>query len=232
MDALTRPLTAEGVDELDLARSRLYGLLGLLLAAPPSRAALDRIAAALRGGGGAAPGSPLGRALDELGALAAATPEAEAEREYNALFVGVDRGELVPYASYYLTGFLHSRPLARLRQEMAALGLERAPGVPEPEDHIAALCEVMAGLIAGDFAAAPGGGTGERGFFERHLAPWAGRFFRDLERARAARLYRPVGAVGRLLVDIDEAAWAMAPPAAGDVDDGRPGAAATVSGRA
>jgi TorA maturation chaperone TorD len=225
MDALTRP--AEEVDELDLARSRLYGLLGTLLAAPPSRAELDRVATALRGGSDGA-ATPLGSALAELAALAAEAPEAEAEREYNALFIGVDRGELVPYASYYLTGFLHSRPLARLRQDMEALGLERAPGVPEPEDHIAALCEVMAGLIAGEFGAPVPGGAGERSFFERHVAPWAGRFFGDLERARAARLYRPVGTAGRLLIEIEEAAWAMAPPAAGD----GPGAAQAVSGRA
>ena len=34
---------------------------------------------------------------------------------------------------------------------MARLGIEQADGVSEPEDHIASLCEMMAGLIEGVF---------------------------------------------------------------------------------
>jgi TorA maturation chaperone TorD len=172
--------------------------------------------ASLRGGGDA----QLGRALGELAGLAGSSSEAAAEREYNALFIGVGRGELVPYASYYLTGFLNDRPLARLRGDMQALGLERAPGVAEPEDHIAALCEMMAGLITGAFGESSD--IGQRRFFERYLAPWAGRFFGDLERAEAARLYRPLGAVGSLFLEIEAEDWAavaVAVPATGAEPD-------------
>src|SRR5690606_28485768 len=98
-------------------------------------------------------------------------------REFFNLFIGLGRGELLPYASYYLTGFLHERPLARLRQDLSALGVERAADICEPEDHAAILCEVMAGLIRGEFAAAPGA---ERELFDKHMRPWIGRFFEDL----------------------------------------------------
>jgi TorA maturation chaperone TorD len=210
---------ASVVDEVDQQRARLYALLGRFLARPPSRELLAQVAV-LRGGGGSGDGL-LGRALGELAELAGSTTEAEAEREYNALFIGVDRGELVPYASYYLTGFLNDRPLARLRQDMQALGLERAPGVAEPEDHVAALCEMMAGLITGAFGESPE--IGQRQFFERNLGSWAGRFFGDLEQAEAAGLYRPLGAIGRLFIEIEADDWAAAPAASAPVSGAEPG---------
>ena len=213
MDERTRQ--RDDVEEVDLARARLYTLLAQMLARPPVAALLAEVAS-LRG-----TPAPLGRALDELAGRAAVTTPADAEREHGALFLGLERGELVPYASYYLTGFLHDRPLARLRRDMQALGLERLPGVAEPEDHIATLCEIMAGLITGEVDAAEG--LGEREFFGRHLAPWARRFFADVERARAASLYRPLGTVGRLFMEIEDEAWAMAVPAPGE--EARPAAA-------
>jgi TorA maturation chaperone TorD len=206
------------LDEEDLARAGLYALLGQLLANPPDRDLLTRCAA-LRG-----TDTPLGQALDELAGLAAATGADAAEHEYNALFIGVDRGELVPYASFYLTGFLHDRPLARLRRDMQALGVERRSGVAEPEDHIACLCEIMAGLITGTYGNLPA--ADEASLFRRHLAPWAERFFGDLERARAAALYRPVGALGRIFLAIEASLLPTMPP--GPHPD-RAGAAARAS---
>jgi TorA maturation chaperone TorD len=176
-------------------RADLYHLLAHLLARPPSDGLLATVAS-LRGGG-----SPLGQEIDLLARLAADHGRDAAEREYNALFIGVHRGELVPYASFYLTGFLHDRPLARLRRDMAVLGLERLAGVSEPEDHIASLCEIMGGLVAGRYPASPA--LPEDRFFARYLAPWAGQFFRDLERSRNADLYRPLGRIGRLFIDLE-----------------------------
>ncbi len=95
-------------------------------------------------------------------------------REYFDLFVGLGRGELLPYASYYLTGFLYERPLARLRGDLKRLGIEQTEGQSEPEDHAAILCEIMAGLAGGDIDAPPGA---DREIFEKHMAPWIGRFF-------------------------------------------------------
>jgi TorA maturation chaperone TorD len=122
------------------------------------------------------------------------------------LFIGLGRGELLPYGSYYLTGFLQERPLARLRGDLLALGIERAEGQYEPEDHAAILCEIMSGLVSGSFAAPP---DSDRQVFEKHLKPWLGRFFADLERAEAARFYTRVGHVGRIFVEIETEAYAL-----------------------
>jgi TorA maturation chaperone TorD len=115
----------------------------------------------------------------------------------------------VPFASFYLTGFLHEKPLAKLRGAMAELGIAARDDVFEPEDHIAALAEMMAGLITGAFGAPADLPTQQR-FFEDHIAGWAGRFFEDLEKAPSADFYKPVGALGRALVGIETQAYAMA----------------------
>ena len=112
----------------------------------------------------------------------------------------------MPYGSYYLTGFLHERPLARLRADLARLGIERAPGQAEPEDHAAILCEIMAGLALGRLQAPAGS---DRELFEAHLAPWIGRFFADLERAEAADFYRRVATVGRVFIEIESEAFTL-----------------------
>lgn len=188
------------IDEVDQLRAQQYDLLAVLLGRLPNGALLDALKG-LKGGD-----SVLGREVGILGEAAAATSEAAAEREYFALFVGVGRGELLPYASYYLTGFLNERPLARVREDLAALGIERDPSMTEPEDHIAILFDVMGGLTAGRFTAGP---DAARDLFLRHIAPWGMRFFTDLERARAARFYRSVGALGRAFLEIEAAAFAM-----------------------
>jgi TorA maturation chaperone TorD len=187
----------------DWLRAHQYQLLARLLAAPAD-ATLLRLASGLTG-----EDTELGRALGDLADRAGrATPEA-ASREYHELFIGIGRGELVPYASYYLTGFLNEKPLAKLRSDMARLGIARADDVKEPEDHIAALCEMMAGLITGAFGA-PLGLAEQRAFFDRHLAAWAPVFFQDLEQAKSAWLYAPVGALGRAFMGIERTAFAMA----------------------
>jgi TorA maturation chaperone TorD len=184
-------------DPVDAERARLFALLGRLMGAAPDAALLARLKL-LRGAEG-----ELGQAYAALGAAASATTPDAAEREYFNLFIGVGRGELLPYASYYLTGFLHERPLADLRGDLARLGIERAEGVAEPEDHAAFLCETYAGLIAGAFAAGP---EEAAPFFARHIRPWAARMFADLEKAEAAGFYRAVGRLGRLAVEIEAAA--------------------------
>jgi len=188
------------LDEIDLLRAREYALLATLLATPPTPELLSRLAT-LDGDA-----SRLGRVHGVLAAAARQAEHAAVEREYFELFVGVARGELLPYASYYLTGFLNERPLALVRETFAALGIEQSGENPEPEDHIATLCEVMAGLASGDF---PADAAMHRRFFERHLQPWAGDFFADLESARAARFYSAVGALGRVLVEIEAEALTM-----------------------
>ena len=192
----------DAISEEDQLRARLYRLLGHLLARPAD----DETLAALAGLGGDE--SELGLALTTLAKLARATSAFEADREYHGLFIGVGRGELVPFASYYLTGFLNERPLAALRQDMTRLGIERETEVKEPEDHIGALCEMMAGLIDGSFGA-PVALPEQKHFFDTHVGRWAGTFFEDLEAAKTSRLYAPVGTIGRIYMAIEATAFGM-----------------------
>jgi TorA maturation chaperone TorD len=200
-----RVTTDEAIDEIDAARAREYALLAVLLARAPDRDLLARLA------GLKVDASPLGLAHATLAAAAGGTDVTRVEREFFDLFIGIGRGELQPYGSYYLTGFLHERPLARLRGDLADLGVDRAEGQSEPEDHIAMLCEVMAGLADGRFAPPSGADRRafEQRFFDKHLAPWARRFFVDLEQAEAAGFYRGVGAVGRAFIEIETEAFAL-----------------------
>jgi TorA maturation chaperone TorD len=183
---------------VDAERAQVFALLGRLLAAPPEAALLRAL------GGLNADASALGQALAGLAEAAQGTTPKAAAREYQALFIGVGRGEVLPYASYYLTGFLHERPLAELRGELARLGIARAEGVSDPEDHLAFCCEAMAGLLDGRFS-----GDAEA-FLARHLRPWAGRCFADIEGADSARFYRAVGRFGRAVIDIENAAADLA----------------------
>jgi TorA maturation chaperone TorD len=190
------------VDEIDAARGQEYALLSVLLRRAVDGQLLAR-PAVLRGDP-----SALGVGHAALAEAAAATNVERVEREFFDLFVGIGRGELLPYGSYYLTGFLNERPLARLRDDLAQLGVERVEGEVEPEDHAAVLCEIMAGLVGGRFEAPAGA---DRELFEKHLAPWIGRFFTDLEQAEAADFYRRVGTVGRVFIDIEREAFARSP---------------------
>lgn len=189
------------LDEVNALRAGEYGLLATLLRSAPDQGTLARLTA-LRGDA-----TPLGRAHTALAEAARVSDPEAVEREFFTLFVGLGRGELLPYASYYLTGFLHDRPLARIRQDLAAMGLEAAETLREPEDHIAVLCEIMAGLAGRRFEGAAGA---DRQFFERHLKPWAAHFLTDLERAQAAGFYRPVGTLGRLFMTIEADGMAIA----------------------
>ncbi len=190
------------VAEEDLLRAGVYDVLASVFRREPDAALLTELQR-LQGDD-----TPLGRAFAALAERARTIEPATARREYTDLFIGLGRGELVPFGSYYLTGFLHEKPLAVLRDDMARLGIERAEGVAEPEDHIASLCEMMAGLIRGRFLE-PAPVKLQRAFFERHLAPWAGHFFSDVEAAKSADLYRPAGTIGRLFMEIEAAAFAM-----------------------
>jgi TorA maturation chaperone TorD/DNA-binding transcriptional regulator YdaS (Cro superfamily) len=188
-------------DETDAARAREYGLLSALLRRAPNSDLLARLAT-LRGDP-----SQLGVAHAALAEAAGANNTERVEREFFNLFIGIGRGELLPYASYYLTGFLNERPLARLRDDLGRLGIERVEGEAEPEDHAAVLCEIMAGLAAGRFDARAGA---DHELFEKHLSPWIGRFFADLEHAKTAYFYRRIGTIGRLFMEIESEAFTLA----------------------
>jgi TorA maturation chaperone TorD len=197
--------------EEDRVRGNLYALLGNLLSAPPDEAMLDL----LRGISPEPDDETLLAASWQMLALAASRADPENLRhEFDALFIGLGRGELVPYGSWYLTGFLMEQPLAKLRGDLRELGIERQAGVHEPEDHAAALCDTMALLIG---AESPATLAQQHEFFLRHMEPWLPRFFRDLQKAGSARFYRAVGQLGEQFIDLESQAFRVATPAAGDV---------------
>jgi len=188
------------VDEMDQLRAAEYGLLALLLFRVPTAEVLRQVAE-LKGDA-----SPLGLAHLALASAATETDVEAVGREFFDLFVGVGRGELLPYASYYLTGFLHERPLAAVRQSFVDLGIIRSDSSREPEDHVALLFDVMSNLASRQIGE---GYETEKAFFEAHLKPWAGRFFSDLESMRNRPFYAAVGAVGRLFMDIEDEAFSF-----------------------
>jgi TorA maturation chaperone TorD len=190
------------VSEEDRLRADLYNFLGLILAGPPDEILLAQTAS-LSGDS-----SDLGEAINGLARVAKATKPRGVISEYNALFIGLGRGELLPFASYYLTGFLNEKPLARLRQDMAALAISRAPNVFEPEDNIASLMEMMGGMIVGRFGIAA---TLEKQkeFFNKHVGLWTPHFFVDLEAAKTSVFYASVGAVGKAFMEIEREAFRM-----------------------
>ncbi len=188
------------VDPIDQARAREYSLLATLLLRSPDAEFLTRLAS-LQGDE-----SPLGIAHAALAKTAARTKADRVAREYFDLFVGVGRGEILPYASFYQTGFLHGRPLAQLRESLRRIGIERAESLTEPEDHAAILLEIMAGLANGEIAAPP---ETDGKLFANHLAPWIGRLFKDLEEAKAADFYAAVGALGTVFMDIETQAFTL-----------------------
>ena len=191
--------------EEDVLRAHWYGLLGSVLRAAPDRARLDRLAGLV--GDETDFGQGVSALAEAAQAALAADPKTLAQEHFD-LFIGVGRGELLPYGSYYLAGFLYEKPLAKLRADMRRLGIARAEGVLEPEDHIAAVMEMMSGLITGAF----GDGAdlaAQRQFFAAHLGSWAPRFFEDLESAKAAGFYKTVGRTGRQFLAIETAAFEM-----------------------
>jgi TorA maturation chaperone TorD len=189
------------LDDVDLARARGYLLLSNLLAKPPTQGLLDQVSKIT------GDASPLGLAWIALADAARETTEAAAGEEFFKLFVGVGRGDVLPYASFYLAGFLHERPLAAIREDLARFGIERRAGLHEPEDAIATLFDTMAGLIDGTYDAGP---TAQDAFFETHIKTWAPRLFADVLVAPSAKFYRAVADVGRHWIDLETRAFSIA----------------------
>jgi len=178
------------------ARADIYQLLAALLAGPPDQALLELLRALEPDTKTA--GSSMNSTWQELRATAEKIGPQDIGEEYFNLFIGLGRGELVPYASWYVHGLLMEKLLASLRDELAVLGLEREEGVSEPEDHVAALCEVM-GMIICDSELS----LRQTDFFATYLDPWMGRFFVDLEEAETAVFYKAVGRLGQQFLDVE-----------------------------
>ncbi len=190
------------VSEEDALRAQLYDLLGVVLRKPPAADFLAKLAV-LNGDD-----SDMGRGITALARLAQVSSPEKIDTEFHRLFIGLGRGELLPYASYYITGFLNEKPLAKLRGDMADLGMVKDAAAYEPEDNIGSLCEMMAGMIQGRFGA-PVSLARQKDFFFTHLAPWAEHFFTDLEAAEGSVFYAPVGTVGAAFMQIEKQSFRM-----------------------
>ena len=190
--------------EEDRLRANLYGLLANLLNSPPADATLRLLTSARTGPDD---DGPLAGCWHDLGTEAACRTPARLDDEFHRLFIGLGRGEVVPYGSWYLCGRLMDKPLAQLRTDLAKLQIERRPESRETEDHAAALCETMA-LISGPGTSVSRGR--QRDFYLRHLASWMPRFFQDLQKAPSARFYRAVGRTGAVFLDMETACFELA----------------------
>ncbi len=197
---------APGSDrETNGLRCRTWTLLASLLRSPPDARALDALAA-LDSGDDAPREDALTVAWTALrDAARTADPDA-LDDEFHNLFIGIGRGELVPYGSWYRTGFLMDRPLVNLRRDLHTLGFQRQTETHEPEDNAAALAEVMAML------ADPDTGQDEptqQLFFQEHVDPWMPTLFADMQSAKTADFYVAVGRLGAAFLDF-ERAWLQA----------------------
>ena len=179
-------------------RASAYGLLAALLRAPPDAALLDHLGK-LSPEGDYEP-DDITEAMTELAAAASASDPDRCEQEFNALFIGLGRGEVVPYGSWYLTGFLMEQPLSDLRDDLKRLGFERSPDTSEPEDHVAAIFEVFSVMISD-----ASGLEQQQEFYFRHLEPWLEKFFSDLGSAKAADFYRSVAQFGGAFAKLETA---------------------------
>lgn len=186
----------------DESRAAIYAMLATLLSTPPTAQQLSELGK-LQGSD-----TDFGQAIARLSQAARNTTVEQEDDAYHDLFIGLTRGKLLPYGSYYLTGFLHEKPLARLRNTMAQLGIEASPEEKDPEDHIASVLDMMGGLIRGDFGQ-PAPVAQQRVFFQEHVQSWAPYFFRDLEKVEDSELYAAIGTVGRVFLELEEAAFSM-----------------------
>lgn len=204
--SISLPLTQE-----DQARADLYALCANLLLKAPDAALLDALGAAdsLRA---QQEDQPLDHAWEQLVLAAGVVDAAAVREEFDALFISIGTPPVNPYASHYLAGFMHEKPLAALRDELRALGLARVRGVGEPEDHLGALCEVMRILIAGA-PGAPGAPRRtidtQRNFFIRHIAPWQERCLGDIRKTECANFYRHVSDFAAAFFEVECQAFEM-----------------------
>ena len=190
----------------DRARAEVYALLGSLFYAAPSKELLRAIATS--------------KSLcndDSITAFcsawrtlrgAAAHADAESVRdEFDTAFIGTGRQPVMLYGSFYITGFLHEKPLAHLREQLTKMGVARRGDRHESEDHISALCDVMRFLVAGDGETPPAGLDAQLHFFREHIAPWYAQLCAAISEAGQAHFYKYVANVLREFFIVENAAF-------------------------
>ena len=193
---------AHNINEEDQLRADMYSFLANLLRAEPDENLVNQLTMLV------SDDSPIGKSIKTLSKLTTSLDLPTIRDEYVRIFVGVGRGEILPFASYYLTGFLKDKPLAKLRQDMQKIGIKLEENVKEPEDHIASIFDMMSGLILGKFEKKYSI-TEQKDFFNKHLAPWVDLLMRDIESSKIAVFYSPIGTIGKEFMEIERASFSM-----------------------
>lgn len=193
-------------DSDERARAEVYGLLAHLFYAPPAPALYEQLRTAATAA--PVPGAFLETAWRELVATAQRLPREAVCDEFDALFVAIGKPEVFLYGSYHLAGALNEKPLAALRDDLRALGLERPAAVHETEDHLASLCEVMRWLIAGDDLAVSNLASQQR-FFDAHLRGWSARMLEQLAAHPQAAFYRALALFAAAFLQVEAQAFDM-----------------------
>lgn len=195
---MTEPTAVLSDNEQQQMRADVYQLLAALLRSAPSPELMQFLAELELD---ANQDSDIIRAWHALKLSAQTVAEDQVNDEYFNLFIGLGHGEVIPYASWYLTGSLMDKPLVMLRNDLAQLGFARQEEVKEPEDHLAALFEVMAYLLQEGTAAE------QMNFFNRHISEWVSKFFADLSVANSVSFYTSVAALGQSFMAIEQASF-------------------------
>jgi TorA maturation chaperone TorD len=203
---MSEPLPMTSALDEETARAEIYGLLSQLFYAPPP----PELLAALRVAVTEAPaqGGFLEEPWRQVVGEARALDDRAIAAEYDALFGGVGKPEIYLFGSHYLSGFLNEKPLARLRNTLASLGLGRDEAMPETEDHIAYVCEVLRYLIAGEDVEVANL-TRQRDFFAEHFQPWAGLLCDAITAHPKARFYARVAEFTRAFVSVEAQGFDM-----------------------
>ena len=192
----------ENINEEDQLRADMYSFLANLFRSEPNSELINQLKVL------ESDDSPIGKSIKTLSKLASSLDLPTIRDEYVSIFVGVGRGEILTFSSYYLTGFLKDKPLAKLRQDMESIGIKLEDNVKEPEDHIASIFDMMAGLITGKFNKKFSIAE-QRDFFNKHLAPWVDLLMRDIESSKIAVFYSPIGTIGKEFMEIERASFSM-----------------------
>ncbi|MCK5360045.1 MAG: molecular chaperone TorD family protein [Gammaproteobacteria bacterium] len=183
------------VTEEQQYRAAAYGMLAALLRSAPDVTLIEQV----NGFSGVDDGGDeMAVSMSLLGLATENCPQSGIATEFHDLFIGLGRGELLPYGSFYLTGFLMEKPLGDLRDDLDRLGFEREADVHEPEDHIAALCEVMVMLIQEGCSTAV-----QQDFYNKHIGSWQQKFFADLAVAENAVFYRAVARFAAAFMNLE-----------------------------
>jgi TorA maturation chaperone TorD len=196
---------SSALDE-ETARAEVYGLLAALFYAPPGPELMAQLRVAVTEAPAA--GGFLEEPWRQLVGVARDITDAQVADEYDALFGGVGKPDVMLFGSYYLSGFLNEKPLAQLRGDLATLGLAREQGVNETEDHFACVCEVMRYLIAGDDVEVANL-TQQHKFFSTHLQPWSSALCDAVEQHPRARFYAALAGFARAFLSVESQGFDM-----------------------